>query len=111
LTDKPLTKPERMRRFLTTFFLNEPAEPLPNWQVVFRTTLDFEAEILKATLADAGIEAVIFTKRDRMFSFFTNEQPFELWVRAEAFEEAARLIAEYQQRSLDINALTKEQSN
>lgn len=111
MTDKPLTKPERMRRFLTTFFFNEPAEPLPNWQVVFRTTVDFEAEILKATLADAGIDAVLFTKRDRMFSFFTSEQPFELWVRAEAIEEATRLIAAYQQKRRDINALTKEQSN
>lgn len=100
-----------MRRFLTTFFLNQPTEQPPNWQVAFRTTLDFEAEILKATLADAGIDAVLFTKRDRMFSFFTSEQPFELWVRAEAFEEAARLIAEYQQQHVAINALTKEQSN
>lgn len=100
-----------MRRFLKTFFLNESAEPLPNWQVVFRTTLDFEAEILKATLADAGIDAVLFTKRDRMFSFFTSEQPFEVWVRAEALEEAARLITAYQQQSVAINALTKEQSN
>ncbi len=100
-----------MRRFLTTLFFNQPAEPLPNWQVAFRTTLDFEAEILKATLADAGIESVLFTKRDRMFSFFTDEQPFELWVRAEALEEATRLIAEYQQQRLAINALTKEQSN
>ncbi|MFQ3598429.1 MAG: DUF2007 domain-containing protein [Chloroherpetonaceae bacterium] len=100
-----------MRRFLTTFFLNQSDEPLPNWQVAFRTTLDFEAEILKATLADAGIDAVMFTKRDRMFSFFTNEQPFELWVRAEALEEATRLIAAYQQQSVAINALTKEQSN
>lgn len=66
-----------MKRFLTRLFLlpsltkfeNNPAEPLPNWQVAFRTTLDFEAELLKATLADAGIRAVIFTKRDRMFSF------------------------------------------
>ncbi len=100
-----------MKRFLTTFFFNEPVEPLPNWQVVFRTTLDFEAEILKATLADAGIGAVIFTKRDRMFSFFTSEQPIELWVRAEMLEEATRLITEYQQQSLAINAVTKEQSN
>ncbi len=100
-----------MRRFLTTFFLNQPDEPPPNWQVVFRTTLDFEAEILKATLADAGIDAVLFTKRDRMFSFFTSEQPFELWVRAEMLEEAMRLITAYQQQSIAINTLTKEQSN
>ncbi len=79
--------------------------------MVFRTTLDFEAEILKATLADAGIRAVIFTKRDRMFSFFANEQPIELWVRAEMLEEATRLIAEYEQQRVSINALTKEQSN
>ncbi len=108
-----------MKQFLTRLFFlpssarldNEPAETLPNWQVAFRTTLDFEAEILKATLADAGIETVLFTKRDRMFSFFTNEQPLELWVRAEVLEEARRLIAEYEQQRVSINALTKEQSN
>ncbi|MGQ9806440.1 MAG: putative signal transducing protein [Chlorobiales bacterium] len=100
-----------MRRFFTTFFFNKPVEPLPNWQVVFRTMLDFEAEILKATLADAGIESVLFTKRDRMFSFFTSEQPLELWVRAEMLEEASRIIVAYQQQSVAINALTKEQSN
>ncbi len=108
-----------MKRFLSRLFLSpssarvehEAHEPSPNWQVVFRTTLDFEAEILKATLADAGIRAVIFTKRDRMFSFFTNEQPLELWVRAELLEEAMRLIAEYEQQRVSINALTKEQSN
>lgn len=100
-----------MRRFFTTFFFNKPAEPLPNWQVVFRTMLDFEAEILKATLADAGIETVLFTKRDRMISFFTSEQPLELWVRAEMLEEASRIIVAYQQQSVAINALTKEQSN
>ncbi len=100
-----------MRRFLTTFLFKNSAKSLSSWQVVFRTIFDFEAEILKATLADAGIESVLFSKRDRMFSFFTSEQPFELWVRAEAVEEAIRLIAEYQQQCLSINALTKEQSN
>lgn len=78
---------------------------------MFRTTLDFEAEILKATLADAGIDAVMIAKRDRMFSFFVCEQPFEVWVRAEAVEEATRLISEYQRQSVAINAVTKEQSN
>ncbi len=108
-----------MKRFLSRLFLSpsstrlehESDEPSPNWQVVFRTTLDFEAEILKATLADAGIRAVIFTKRDRMFSFFTSEQPIELWVRDEMLEEAKRLIAEYEHQRVAINALKKEQSN
>ncbi|MCS6988832.1 MAG: DUF2007 domain-containing protein [Chloroherpetonaceae bacterium] len=99
-----------MRRLFKSVFFSQNIEPT-HWRVAFRTTVDFEAEILKATLSDAGIEAVIFTKRDRMFSFFASPQPIEVWVRAEDFEEATRLVADYHRQNAPINALTKEQCN
>ncbi len=106
-----------MKRFLTrllpslSWLEHQTPKSAPDWQVVFRTMLDFEAEMLKATLADAGICAVIYTKRDRMWSCFANPQPIELWVGAEALEEAKRLVAEYYQQRVPIDSLTKEQSN
>lgn len=88
-----------------------PAVAPQHWRLAFRATHDFEAELLKATLSDAGIEAVIFTKRDRMFSFFASPQPIEVWVRTEDFDDAIRLVADYQRQNAPINALTKEQCN
>jgi hypothetical protein len=93
------------------FFQSRDFKPSIHWQVVFCTTLDFEAELLKASLSDAGIDAVIFTKRDRMFSFFAHEQPIELLVRSESVEEATKLIDEYHRQNAAINSLSKEQSN
>lgn len=96
---------------MTRFFRSNDAKTPIYWQVVFSTALDFEAELIRASLSDAGIEAVIFTKRDRMFSFFASHQPIELLVRAESAGEAAKLIAEYHKQSATINSLSKEQSN
>ncbi|MDA0378377.1 MAG: DUF2007 domain-containing protein [Bacteroidetes bacterium] len=41
---------------------------MDGWIEVFQTGTDYEAELVRDRLDDAGIEAVIMTKKDRAFS-------------------------------------------
>lgn len=39
-----------------------------NWKTVFKAEDEFEAEVIKAKLAEAGIEAILFNRSDSMFT-------------------------------------------
>ncbi|WP_243663635.1 DUF2007 domain-containing protein [Rhodothermus marinus] len=39
-----------------------------DWVEVFRTSTDYEADIVRDRLDDAGIPAVVFTQRDHVFN-------------------------------------------
>jgi hypothetical protein len=41
---------------------------MDGWVEVFKTGIDYEAELVRDRLDDSGIEAVIMTKKDRSFS-------------------------------------------
>ncbi len=38
------------------------------WMTIYSTSTDYEAELVKDRLVDAGVDAVILTHRDRAFS-------------------------------------------
>jgi len=41
-----------------------------NWVVVFRSGIDYEADIVRDRLADSGIPAVVLSKRDHAYNLF-----------------------------------------
>ena len=42
---------------------------MSNWQTVFKTTVQHQAEIVKAVLQDLDIQAVIVNKKDSSYLF------------------------------------------
>lgn len=62
------------------------------WEVVFETNTDYEAEIVRDRLDDAGLRAVVDTKRDHAF-FLTVGDLARVLVRVPQEElEAARAV-------------------
>jgi len=69
---------------------------LDDWKVVHSTNDLIEAEMLKANLSGADIEAIIFSKEDRMRLnlSYVGSAPIKLFVKSEFFEEASQIINE-----------------
>lgn len=68
-----------------------------DWDVVYTGSLEYEAEMLKANLEGAGIEALILPKKDRNFPTVGDFSVIQLLVRKEKRQEAEQIIN-------DINA-------
>lgn len=63
-----------------------------DYKVVYSTSAEYEAEMLKANLQGAGIEALIVPKKDRNFPAVGDLAVIDLLVRKESFEEASQII-------------------
>lgn len=63
-----------------------------DYQIVYTTSEEYEAEMLKANLDGAGIEALIVPKKDRNFPAVGDLAVIDLLVKKEDFEEATRII-------------------
>jgi hypothetical protein len=64
------------------------------WEVVFKTNTDYEAEIVRDRLDDAGLPAIVDTKRDHAF-FLTVGDLAQVMVRVPKTyaDEARRILA------------------
>ncbi len=69
---------------------------LEDWKVIYSTQDFIEAEMMKANLSGADIEAIVFSKEDRMRLnlSFVGSAPIKIFVRKESVEEATRIINE-----------------
>lgn len=66
-----------------------------DWVEVFRSSTDYEADIVRDRLDDAGIPAVVFTQRDHVFNLNVgNLARVSVRVPAQHAEEARRVLAE-----------------
>lgn len=63
-----------------------------DYQVIFTTSAEYEAEMLRANLEGAGIEALIVPKKDRNFPAVGDLAVIDLLVKKEDFEEASQII-------------------
>ena len=52
--------------------MNEPRS-VEGWVEVFSSTTDFEADLVRDRLGDAGIDAVVYTQRDHAFNLTVGE--------------------------------------
>lgn len=64
-----------------------------DWTVVFRTGTDYEADLVRDRLDDAGIPAVILTQRDHAFNLTVGDlSPVNVLVPPDRTEQAATLL-------------------
>lgn len=64
-----------------------------DWVVVFRSGTDYEADIVRDRLDDAGVPAVVLTQRDHAFNLNVGDlSPVSVMVPPEEAERAARLL-------------------
>lgn len=64
------------------------------WRLLAQRTAAIEAELLRAYLASAGIEVYLYSKRDCMLHSISATEPVQVWVRAESYDDALRLLIE-----------------
>lgn len=66
-----------------------------NWVAVFKTTTDYEADLVRDRLDDAGIPAVVLTQRDHAFNLTVGDlAPVNVMVPPDRLEDAQALLAE-----------------
>lgn len=79
-------------------FIKEEEEfvSLEDWKEVHSTHDVIEAEMLKSNLSGAGIDAIVFSKEDRMRLnlSYVGSAPIKLFVKKDNFENAAQIINE-----------------
>lgn len=73
-----------------------------DWDVVYTTNEEYEAEMLRANLEGAGIETLIDTKKDRNFPAVGDLAIIKILVRKVDVEESKQIID-------DINASSPEE--
>ncbi|MFA7418422.1 MAG: DUF2007 domain-containing protein [Melioribacteraceae bacterium] len=69
---------------------------LADWKVIYSSNDIIEAEMVKANLSGAGIEAIIFSKEDRMRInlSYVGSAPIKIFVKENSFEDAMQIINE-----------------
>ncbi len=66
-----------------------------DWVEVFRSSTDYEADMVRDRLDDAGIPAIVFTQRDHVFNLNVgNLALVSVRVPARYAEAACRILAE-----------------
>lgn len=65
-----------------------------NWQIVYKSGLDYEVNMLKDNLESAGIKAVILSQKDSSFPAPGRLSIIKLFVRKEDVQEALIFIQE-----------------
>jgi hypothetical protein len=64
-----------------------------DWIAVFRTGTDYEADLVRDRLDDAGVPAVVLTQRDHAFNLTVGDlAPVSVMVPPEHVDEAAALL-------------------
>lgn len=63
-----------------------------DWITIYTSNLEYEIQMLKDNLTSAGIDAIIFSQRDRNFPTPGDMSIISLLVKKEQSEEAANFI-------------------
>ena len=73
--------------------MNEPRS-IEGWVEVFAATTDFEADLVRDRLGDAGIDAVVYTQRDHAFNLTVGDlAQVRVMVPPDRADEARALAA------------------
>ncbi len=82
-----------------------------DWVPVFRTSTDYEAEIVRDRLSDAGIPAVIENKRDHAFNLTIGDMArIRVLVQADYEEEALSVLRTVRVSDDELTRLALEAS-
>jgi len=74
--------------------MSDPKE-YEGWIAVFSSGTDFEADLVRDRLDDAGIPAVVLTQRDHAFNLTVGDlAPVHVMVQPENEAEARKVVAE-----------------
>ncbi len=74
--------------------MSDPKE-YEGWIAVFSSGTDFEADLVRDRLDEAGIPAVVLTQRDHAFNLTIGDlSPVHVMVQPENVEEAKLVVAE-----------------
>lgn len=74
------------------------------WVSVFRTGTDYEADIVRDRLDDAGIPAVVLTQRDHAFNLTVGDlASVNVMVPPERVDEAAALLDAHPMSDSELN--------
>lgn len=82
-----------------------------DWVVVFRSGTDYEADIVRDRLDDAGIAAVVLTQRDHAFNLTVGDlSPVNVLVPPDEAERAASVLesAPFTDEELDRAAMSAD---
>ena len=64
-----------------------------NWVVVFKTSTDYEGDIVRDRLDDAGVSAVVLTQRDHAFNLTVGDlAPVNVLVPPDQVDEARAVL-------------------
>jgi hypothetical protein len=63
-----------------------------NWEVIFRCTAPYKAEILKALLEENDIPAVVINKKDSLYLF----GEIEVYVKREDILQAKQIVNRFE---------------
>jgi len=70
-----------------------------DWEVVFSSPQQYEAEMVKTNLESAGIEAIVFDKKDSSFPLGGELGEFKVYVPKDRVEEAKMIIEKLENQS------------
>ncbi len=78
---------------------------LSDWKEVFKTSDFIEAEMVKSNLTSAGIDAVIFSKEDRMRLnlSYVGSAPIKIFVKENDVETALDILNDINNSNLEDN--------
>ncbi len=76
-----------------------PVETVEDWITVYTTYDVVEAEMLRANLSGAGIEAVVLNEKDSNFPGPGDTAVVKLNVRPDDFEDAKKIIEDINNRA------------
>lgn len=84
--------------------MSDPKE-YQGWIAVFSTGTDFEADLVRDRLDEAGIPAVVLTQRDHAFNLTIGDlAPVHVMVQPENVDEAKAVVAEAPVSDAELNA-------
>lgn len=97
-------------------FRDKEDKPIDGWLTVFKSSTDYEADIVKDRLVDAGISAVVLTHRDHAFHLNVGDLAVvRVLVAPEQFEEATTILRsapltdqELEEAALGANPIIEE---
>lgn len=69
--------------------MNQPPE---NWALVFRSTSEYEVDIVKAMLADNSVMSEMINSHDHAFESLNVNKEIGLYVHKSELEKAAKII-------------------
>lgn len=78
---------------------------LSDWKEVYKTSDFIEAEMIKSNLDGAGINAVIFSKEDRMRLnlSYVGSAPIKILVNEKDYETAIEIINDINNTNFEVN--------